>query len=1141
MKKNLVLLFVILMTIQSYASHFIGGEITWECNSDPTSPDYGKYTFFLKIYQDCDGIDFSTTNELLTVHNNPTMGNINVNFVSTTDISTTGVSDAQPCYDCDNQPFGQFGAVKEWLYSSGPIILNGTPPAAGWHFTWGSCCRSSQLTQGMNDDDWTIRSVMYPYTDPSGTVFPNGNMCHDSSPIFKEEPKSILCTGYPFSYSHLAFDVELDSLNYSWAEPLGDEFNYNPATPNSIALPFAAPYTVNSPIPGNPTLNNNNGEISFFSNTAGIFVTCVKVAAFKCGQVVAEVFRDVNVALISCGTLPNGAQNLPPVITPPLGPQNWLTTLNPSTGLPSYETTVMAGELVSFSVVANDNDINSTGGMQDLSLEVEGGQLDPLLAVSNVATFTVTSSAPGNISGDFLWESNCDHMQDYGCGRQGGAYTFNLKAYDDFCPANGIVIATITINVIPPQPDLRCLAVDETGGVDLYYSFPQGVVDTNIKYDIYHSKQLGGPYALLDSTFYPDTNYYHPGSGANNSQSYYYLLGSVTCGTNVGAVSDSLLFSDTLSTILMNSYAVDFGVAADLSWNPIHDPLLPSSNTDYDLHHINANNIDNIIISTPDLFHKFFTDDCDYIPSFYVEIADLSGCVSRSSISSVQLQDTLSPLTPEIKDVSVDIQGNAVVSWIPSLGADFYIVYIQDQAGAWITLDTIDASLNTFIYNNSLAGSTIESYSVKAIDSCGNTRSRSQLHNSIFLQSTSDACDYSISLEWNDYINWNGGTNHYNVLISETDSSGNVINSSIRVQGNTNLVLPNISSSASYAIFIEAFNFDSTFKATSNLLDIDVAFANKPTFNYLEYVTVNHDDGSVDLSCIVDLSAVVDRFDVYRSKRDESIFSKIGEIKSTGTSPINYSDVLPYTDSHFYQYRIYPVDTCGVTLSPPPYDSPTYSSDTSFAQTILLETEVNVDYSDFPSLDGEYTNTLSFNEYDRWLGSVSEYRLYRSVNREPFDLLPIHVWDRVNKPNEDLRYIDIVTEFGAGNGRFCYYIEAIEGNSTPYGAVLEGSLSNLSCISQVPVIFVPNTFTPNGDEHNELFRPITYFVSEIGYSFSIYNRNGEKIFDTNDPQKGWDGTYQGSHVKNESYVYHLQYINSLGVIANKQNYIILTR
>ena len=123
-------------------------------------------------------------------------------------------------------------------------------------------------------------------------------------------------------------------MSYSWAEPLGANFSYNPANPSATALAFTPPYSVNLPIPGNPTLDNENGEISFLSNTAGIFVTCVKVAAFKCGQVVAEVFRDVNVALISCGTLPNGAQNSPPLITAPVGSQNWITTLNPSTGLP---------------------------------------------------------------------------------------------------------------------------------------------------------------------------------------------------------------------------------------------------------------------------------------------------------------------------------------------------------------------------------------------------------------------------------------------------------------------------------------------------------------------------------------------------------------------------------------------------------------------------------------------------------------------------------------------------------------------------------------------------------------------------------------------------------------------------------------
>ena len=1143
MKKVLFIVVFFIVGLNLSASHFIGGEITWECNTDPLSPDYGKYTFFLTIYQDCDGINFSygSNAEYLTVHNNPSLFQINMNFLDTNDISASGVSGAQPCYNCDNQPNNQFGAVREWIYVSLPIVMNGTPPAAGWHFTWGSCCRSSNLTQGMNDDDWTIRSVMYPYTDPSGTVFPNGNICHDNSPIFKEDPKLILCTGYPFSFSHLAFDVELDSLSYSWAEPLGDNFSYNPANPNAIALPFTLPYTVNSPIPGNPTLNNENGEISFLSNTAGIFVTCVKVAAFKCGQVVAEVFRDVNVALISCGTLPNGAQNSPPVITPPLGPQNWITTLSPSTGLPSYETTVMAGELVSFSVVAADNDINSTGGMQNIFLEVEGGQLDPLLAVSNVATFTVTSSAPGNVTGDFLWQSNCDHMQDYGCGRQGGAYTFNLKSYDDFCPANGIVIATITINVIPPQPDLRCVWVDLNGGVDLFYSFPQGVVDTNIKYDIYHSKNLGGPYSLIDSTFYPDTNYYHAGSNANISQSYYFLLGSVTCGTNIGAGSDSLLYSDTLSTILMNVTPINLGLTAFLEWNPIHDPLLASSSVNYDIHYVNSNDSDNIIAQVPDLDHLMDGDNCDYNPEFYVEIADISGCVSRSSVDNVNLLDTVSPTTPIIKDVSVNNQGKSVVSWIPSMGADLYIIYLKDSNGAWITIDTVPSNLDTYLYQNSSADNTAEDFSVKAIDTCGNARVRSLTHNSIFLTNTSDVCDYSISLDWNDYINWTGGVHHYTVLISATDANGDTINSSIRLQSVNEFVIEDISSLASYTIVVEAYNNDSTFKAVSNLLNLNIALANKPQYNYIEYASINHNDGSVDLSCIVDVSAVLERYDVYRSLRQDDNFVKIGEVDFSGSSPINFNDQNVLTNSYFYQYEIYPVDTCSQTLSAPPYNLLSYINDTSFAQTILLETEININYSEIPSLEGEYTNTLVFNEYEKWLGGVSEYRLYRSVNREPFNLIPLYVWDRANYPDEPLEFIDVVTSFGDGNGRFCYYVEAIEGIATPYGPVLEGSLSNISCVSQTPIIFIPNSFTPNGDEHNEVFRPVTYYVSEEGYSFSIYNRAGQKIFETKDPQKGWDGSYEGSQAQNGNYVYHIQFVNGLGNLTEKKDVINLVR
>ena len=175
------------------------------------------------------------------------------------------------------------------------------------------------------------------------------------------------------------------------------------------------------------------------------------------------------------------------------------------------------------------------------------------------------------------------------------------------------------------------------------------------------------------------------------------------------------------------------------------------------------------------------------------------------------------------------------------------------------------------------------------------------------------------------------------------------------------------------------------------------------------------------------------------------------------------------------------------------------------------------------------------------MGDVKKYNLYRSINKEPFNLFPIKTWDRVNSPYEELQFIDVVNEYYLSNGIFCYYIEAVEGNSTPYGPVLGGSFSNISCISQLPIVFIPSVFTPNGDEHNEVFRPITYFVSEEGYSFTIYSRIGGVIFTTNDPLKGWDGTFNGNIAQDGNYVYHLQYTNPTGDFIEKTDIITLVK
>jgi gliding motility-associated-like protein len=58
------------------------------------------------------------------------------------------------------------------------------------------------------------------------------------------------------------------------------------------------------------------------------------------------------------------------------------------------------------------------------------------------------------------------------------------------------------------------------------------------------------------------------------------------------------------------------------------------------------------------------------------------------------------------------------------------------------------------------------------------------------------------------------------------------------------------------------------------------------------------------------------------------------------------------------------------------------------------------------------------------------------------------------------------------------------------------------------VYYIPNTFTPNGDEFNQTFKPIfSNSIDVYNYSFYIYNRWQHLIFETQDVEKGWDGLF----------------------------------
>ena len=70
-------------------------------------------------------------------------------------------------------------------------------------------------------------------------------------------------------------------------------------------------------------------------------------------------------------------------------------------------------------------------------------------------------------------------------------------------------------------------------------------------------------------------------------------------------------------------------------------------------------------------------------------------------------------------------------------------------------------------------------------------------------------------------------------------------------------------------------------------------------------------------------------------------------------------------------------------------------------------------------------------------------------------------------------------------------------------------------------IYIPNTFTPNGDGLNDVFKPLCTNISNL--SWVVFDRWGLQLFQTNEIDQGWDGTYQGGKCQEDVYVYKLQY------------------
>jgi len=116
------------------------------------------------------------------------------------------------------------------------------------------------------------------------------------------------------------------------------------------------------------------------------------------------------------------------------------------------------------------------------------------------------------------------------------------------------------------------------------------------------------------------------------------------------------------------------------------------------------------------------------------------------------------------------------------------------------------------------------------------------------------------------------------------------------------------------------------------------------------------------------------------------------------------------------------------------------------------------------------------------------------------------------------------TQDGASNTTFthtldaglagCYAVSAIDSVGN------ESALSNTVCVDNCPKYELPNVFTPNGDDANDLFTPFPgwRFISQV--DFQVFNRWGNLVFSTSDPALNWNGRdSQDKELSEGTYLY----------------------
>ncbi|PCJ64299.1 MAG: hypothetical protein COA58_13170 [Bacteroidetes bacterium] len=237
-------------------------------------------------------------------------------------------------------------------------------------------------------------------------------------------------------------------------------------------------------------------------------------------------------------------------------------------------------------------------------------------------------------------------------------------------------------------------------------------------------------------------------------------------------------------------------------------------------------------------------------------------------------------------------------------------------------------------------------------------------------------------------------------------------------------------------------------------------------------------------------------------KRDAGSVGAWQNVASVSGSTTNYLETDINTDLVAFEYRIVATNRCGTLITSEPHTN------------VLLR----------GVQDEDFNTILNFSNYLGWDNGVLEYSIFGNDNRNPYSLSVAGA-----SPGSPTLVINNPDQY-----RKCYRVKAEEfdGQNTI-------SWSNEVCFYFSPEIFVPNAFTANNDNLNDGFGVKGIAINE--FEILIYNRWGEKLYESTNIEEKWYPTYRDADVQMGTYIYVIKYSDFENKVFQKTGTINLLR